>query len=101
MMYTAGVGMPIPSSTRNTAESSSVGISSPPESVLMSSVNLPASALISIAPITAPAAATPDTSAPASQLQAAIALTVFQLAGSPAAQAPATGVSATGGTQVR
>jgi Tfp pilus assembly protein PilO len=47
------------------------------------------------------AAATPDASASPDELQATIALTVFQLAGSPAAQAPATGVSATGGTQVR
>jgi Tfp pilus assembly protein PilO len=47
------------------------------------------------------AAATPDASASAGQLQATIALTVFQLAGSPAAQAPTTGAPATGGTQVR
>ena len=38
------------------------GMSMPPESVLITSVNLPASALISIAPITAPAAATAPTS---------------------------------------
>jgi hypothetical protein len=46
------------------------------------------------------AAATPGASAPPDQLQATIALTVFQLAGSLAAQAPGTGASATGGTQV-
>jgi Pilus assembly protein, PilO len=47
------------------------------------------------------AANTPDASASAGQLQATIALTVYQLAGSPAAPAPATGAAATGGTQVR
>ena len=62
MMYTAGVGMPMPRRMRNSAESSSAGMSMPPESVLITSVNLPASALISIAPITAPAAATAPTS---------------------------------------
>ena len=46
-------------------------------------------------------AATPDASAEADQLQAAIALTAFQLARSPAAPAPAAGATATGGTQVR
>jgi Tfp pilus assembly protein PilO len=39
------------------------------------------------------AAATPDASATASDLQAAITLTVFQLAGSPAAPAPAAGAA--------
>lgn len=46
-------------------------------------------------------AATPDASAEADQLQAAIALTAFQLARSPAAPAPAAGATATGGTTVR
>ena len=54
--------MPIPSRIRNSAESSSVGTSSPPETMLISRVNLPASALISMAPITTPAAATAPTS---------------------------------------
>jgi Tfp pilus assembly protein PilO len=46
-------------------------------------------------------AATPDAAAEVDQLQAAIALTAFQLARSPAAPAPAAGATATGGTQVR
>ena len=61
MMYTAGVGIPMPSRIRNTAERSSVGTSNPPETALIISVNLPASALISIAPMTTPAAATAPT----------------------------------------
>src|SRR5688500_8061947 len=54
--------MPMPRRIKNTAESRSAGTSIPPERVLITKVNLPASALISIAPITAPAAATAPTS---------------------------------------
>src|SRR5687767_7468412 len=54
--------MPMPSRIRNAPDSSSAGIIMPPESVLIIRLNLPASALISIAPVTAPAAATAPTS---------------------------------------
>ena len=52
----------MPSRMRKSADSSSVGTSRPPEIALIISVNLPASALISMAPITTPAAATAPTS---------------------------------------
>jgi Tfp pilus assembly protein PilO len=70
----------------------------PPRSVLVESVNLTSSGDTATGDS---AAATPDASASPEQLQAAIALTVFQLAGPPAAPAPAMGAAATGGTQVR
>jgi len=70
----------------------------PPRSVLVQSVSVTGG---SAGGGTGDSAATPDASASAGQLQATIALTVFQLAGSPAAQAPATGAAATGATQVR
>jgi len=71
----------------------------PPRSVLVQSVSVTGGS--GAGGTGASAATTADTSAPAGQLQATIALTVFQLAGSPAAQALATGAAATGGTQVR
>jgi Tfp pilus assembly protein PilO len=71
----------------------------PPRSVLVQSVNITSGA--SDGGTGDSAAATPDASAPPDELQATIALTIFQLAGSPAAPGPATGTSATGGTQVR
>jgi Tfp pilus assembly protein PilO len=71
----------------------------PPRSVLVQSVNMTSGA--SEGGTSDSAAAAPDASAPPDQLQATIALTVFQLAGSPATQVPATGSAATGGTQVR
>jgi Tfp pilus assembly protein PilO len=71
----------------------------PPRSVLVQSVNMTSGA--SDGGTGDSAAATPDASAPPDELQATIALTVFQLAGSPATQVPATGSAATGGTQVR
>jgi len=70
----------------------------PPRSVLVQSVSVTGG---SAGGGTGDSAATPDASASAGQLQATIALTVFQLARSPAAQAPATGAAATGATQVR
>jgi Tfp pilus assembly protein PilO len=70
----------------------------PPRSVLVQSVSVTGSGGGGTG---ASAATTPDTSAPTGELQANIALTVFQLAESPAAQAPATGAAATGATQVR
>lgn len=66
----------------------------PPRSVLVQSVNVVGGSAAG-----STAAATPDTSAGAGQVQATITLTVFQLPESPAAPAPATG--AAGGTQVR
>jgi Tfp pilus assembly protein PilO len=71
----------------------------PPRSVLVQSVNVTGGA--ANGSTGGSAAATPDASAGAGQLQATIALTVFQLAVSPAAQAPATGAGTTGATQVR
>jgi Tfp pilus assembly protein PilO len=71
----------------------------PPRSVLVQSVSVTSGSGDSGTGDSA--AATPDASASAGELEATIALTVFQLAGSPAAQAPATGGAATGATQVR
>jgi Tfp pilus assembly protein PilO len=71
----------------------------PPRSVLVQSVNVTGGSVDGSTGD--PAATTADASAGAGQLQATIALTVFQLAGSPAAQAPATGAGTTGATQVR
>jgi hypothetical protein len=70
----------------------------PPRSVLVQSVSVTGGA--GGGGTSGSAAATPGASASPDQLQATIALTVFQLAGSPAAQAPGSGASATGGTQV-
>jgi Tfp pilus assembly protein PilO len=72
----------------------------PPRSVLVQSVSL-AGGTDGGAASGDSAAATPDASASPGQLQATIALTVFQLTASPAAPAPATGAPATDGTQVR
>ena len=41
MMYTAGVGIPMPSRIRNTAERSSVGTSNPPETALAEVYQVP------------------------------------------------------------
>ena len=71
----------------------------PPRSVLVQSVSVTSGSGDSGTGDSA--AATPDASASAGELQATISLTVFQLAGSPAAQAPATGGAATSATQVR
>jgi Tfp pilus assembly protein PilO len=68
----------------------------PPRSVLVESVSVTSGAAGATGDS---AAAQPEASASPGQLPAAIALTVFQLAGSPAA--PATGAPAAGGTQVR
>jgi Tfp pilus assembly protein PilO len=70
----------------------------PPRSVLVQSVSVTSSGDGGTGDS---ATATPDASATSGQLQATIALTVFQLAGSPAAPSPATGAPAAGGTQVR
>jgi Tfp pilus assembly protein PilO len=70
----------------------------PPRSVLVQSVSVSSSTDSATGDS---AAATPDTSTTAGELQAAITLTVFQLAGSPTAPAPAAGVGAGGATQVR
>jgi Tfp pilus assembly protein PilO len=70
----------------------------PPRSVLVQSVSVNSSTDSATGDS---AAATPDNSTASGDLQAAITLTVFQLAASPAAPAPATGAgtSAPGGTQ--
>jgi Tfp pilus assembly protein PilO len=68
----------------------------PPRSVLVQSVSVSSSTDSATGDS---AAATPDTSTTSGELQAAITLTVFQLAASPAAPAPAAG--AAGATQVR
>jgi len=70
----------------------------PPRSVLVQSVSVSSSTDSGTGDS---AAATPGASATSGDLQAAIALTVFQLAGSPAAPAPATGAGTAGATQVR
>jgi Tfp pilus assembly protein PilO len=70
----------------------------PPRSVLVQSVNVSSSAGGGAGDS---AAATPDPSATPERLQASISLSVFQLAGSPAAPASGAGAAATGGTQVR
>jgi Tfp pilus assembly protein PilO len=70
----------------------------PPRSVLVQSVSVNSSTDSATGDS---AAATPGTSTASGDLQAAIALTVFQLAGSPAAQASATGAGTAGATQVR
>jgi Tfp pilus assembly protein PilO len=70
----------------------------PPRSVLVRSVSVTSGSGGGTGGSTA---ATPDASAETDQLQATIALTAFQLARSPAAPAPASGATATGGTQVR
>jgi Tfp pilus assembly protein PilO len=66
----------------------------PPRSVLVQSVSVSSSAGGGTGDS---AAATPDPSASPDRLQASISLSVFQLAGTPAAPAP--GAAATGGTQ--
>ena len=70
----------------------------PPRSVLVQSVSVSSSTDSGTGDS---AAATPDASTASGDLQAAVALTVFQLAGSPAAPAPATGAGTAGATQVR
>jgi Tfp pilus assembly protein PilO len=68
----------------------------PPRSVLVQSVSVSST---SEGGTSDSAAATPGASATSTDLQAAIALTVFQLAGAPATPAPAAGAAAAGGTQ--
>ena len=70
----------------------------PPRSVLVQSVSVSSSTDSGTGDS---AATTPDASTASGDLQAAVALTVFQLAGSPAAPAPAkgAGAAATGGAQ--
>lgn len=70
----------------------------PPRSVLVQSVSVTNS---SDSATGDSAAATPGTSTTSGELQAAITLTVFQLAGSQAAAVPASGAGAAGATQVR
>jgi Tfp pilus assembly protein PilO len=70
----------------------------PPRSVLVQSVSVSSSTDSATGDS---AAATPDSSTTSGELQAAISLTVFQLAGSPTAPAPAAGAGAAGATQVR
>jgi Tfp pilus assembly protein PilO len=70
----------------------------PPRSVLVQSVSVSSSNDTATGDS---AAATPDASATSGDLQAAIALTVFQLAASPAAPAPAPGGGAAGATEAR
>jgi Tfp pilus assembly protein PilO len=68
----------------------------PPRSVLVQSVSVSSSTDGGTGDS---AAATPQPSASPDRLQASISLSVFQLAGSPAAPAPGAGAAAPGGTQ--